>query len=106
MTENSRKLKASIQMPANENPQTTFAAAERCSFLVDSAVDAVESATKMRAKFMERSPAFVNMIFLDAHPSDHEDSVRALIAFSMQEAAACGVTDYIWLTGIQILQLL
>ena len=91
MTEKSRKLKASIQMPAKENPQTTLAAAERCSFLVDSAVDAVGSATKLRAKLMERSPAFVN-IPLEARSSDHNNSVRALIAFSMQDAAACSST--------------
>ncbi len=60
MTEKRRKLNASRHMPANENPQTTLAAADRCNFLVDSAVDG--SATKIRllAK-ATRSAAVLNM---------------------------------------------
>ena len=47
-------------MPAKQNPQTTLAAADRCNFLVDSAVDG--SATKIRllAK-ATRSAAVLNM---------------------------------------------
>lgn len=92
MTENSRKLNASMQMPANENPQTTLAAAERCSFLVDSAVDAVGSATKMRLlAWPTRSAAVVNISPCREAPQQRrgQDSVDALIAFDL---AASGAT--------------